>query len=96
MNLEKKYGDSLRFNLIHEANTYYEYTKQVKAYIEGNLSDFNANYLYEDRSNRLYYALGGGLGYPFTVILNKEGIIVEKILGAINEEKLDKILLKYI
>ena len=96
MNLERKYSDFISFSLIHEANTYYSYPDVVRGYIENNLKEFKANFLYEDRTNRLYYALGGGLGYPFTVILNKEGVIVERLLGAVSEDSLEEILLAYI
>lgn len=89
--LAKNYSDTVTVIAIHSLEGY----KKMPAYLAENYSDSAIIFSWEDtgRYNGDYYLqLGGGEGYPYTVVLDKNGIITETKVGSMSYEEMQTLV----
>ncbi|MBQ8145569.1 MAG: redoxin domain-containing protein [Clostridia bacterium] len=93
-----EYKDILTVYAVHSAQGY----KDASEYVLENYKDsdmvFLKDYYFDpndEYSGEVYYtALGGGTGYPYTVILDEKGIIIYQHTGALRYDALVAVLVE--
>ncbi len=90
----KKYKDEISVIAIHEGALYASDPQGVKDYIDKQFNDFEILFGYDSDSASYYDALGGKDTFPYTIIIDDEGIIRNVIVSSLDEEKLENEILK--
>ena len=83
----EEYSDTVTVVAIHSV----EARKKAPAFIGEHYADSSMVFSWEDSegyNGDYYIKLGGGLGYPYTLILNAEGVITFKQVGMMSYEEL--------
>lgn len=87
--LAKNYSDTLTVIAVHSTDG----RKKMPAYIGQNYADSPIIFSWEETGqyNGDYYVqLGGGQGYPYTVVLDAQGVITHKQLGMMSYEQMQE------
>ncbi len=90
----EKYQDDVTVIAIHEAAIYQSDPNAVQAFIDQQFSDYSILFGYDSVESSYYSALGGKDTFPFTVIINQDGVISNVIVSALTVEKLENEVLK--
>lgn len=92
--LYKKYSEYATFIAIHEAELYANDPDGVLKFVNEQFSDYTILFGYDDPSAPYYEMLNGKKAFPFTIIVNQEGIITLVNNGSITKEDLENEILK--
>lgn len=79
-----EYADDVVILTIHT----HDDRDDAPSYIEKNYSDSKMLFGYDLAGDGFYYLLGGNNSWPMTVILDKDGVITDKYIGAITKNTL--------
>lgn len=85
--LAANYSDTLTVIAVHSLEGY----KKMPAYIGENYADSAIVFSWETTgtyNGDYYLQLGGGEGYPYTVVLNAKGVITETKVGMMSYEEM--------
>lgn len=83
----RQYADTVTVVAIHSV----ESRKKAPAFLAENYPDSPIIFSWEDSegyNGDYYLKLGGGIGYPYTLILNAQGVITFKQVGMMSHEEL--------
>jgi len=78
--LAKNYSETVTVIAVHSLEAY----KKMPAYLAENYADSSIIFSWETEgkyNGDYYYQLGGGEGYPYTVVLDSQGVISQKRVG---------------
>ena len=92
--IQNKYKDDLTIIAIHEAGIYNSKPDEILAFVNNNFAGFNILFGYDDINNPYYLQLGGDQAWPYTVIVDQEGVISFISLDPLSYEKLDNEIIK--
>ncbi len=70
-----EYREYLEVIAIHEAKDYVKDPEDVQAFIDENFTNFTIKFGYDEVDSPYYKTLGGKGAWPFTLIVDQEGII---------------------
>ena len=81
----EEYGDQVAIIAVH---TYEEYGVDVEAYIAASFPDSDFIFCRDGEGNEYCTMLGGGQAWPYTLVLDEDGVIVEIIPRSTTYEEL--------
>lgn len=90
----EKYKEDISVIAIHEGGIYQSNPQAVMQFINSQFTDYSIMFGYDSASSSYYDALGGKDTFPYTVIVDQNGIISNVIVSALTEEKLENEIIK--
>ena len=85
--LAKQYSETVTVVAIHSLEGY----KKMPAYLGANYENSPIVFSWEttgEYNGDYFYQLGGGMGYPYTVVLDERGVITHTQVGMMNYEEM--------
>ena len=83
-----EYKDYVDIIAIHEATGFKNNPDNVKNFINTNFEGFSIKFGYDDPNDSYYKKLGGLQAWPFTIIINGEGVITNITHGSMTKDEL--------
>ena len=84
----EEYKDYVDIIAIHEATGYKNNPENVMNFINTNFEGFSIKFGYDDPTDSYYKKLGGLQAWPFTIIINGEGVITSITHGSLTKDEL--------